>query len=148
MSREFSAFYDVSSWKKTNNLYVFTGASLTWIDAMVTFWHWCFRINEIFVFFAIVRTQEYKDAIEKRKKSDLIEPLLSTKSFFPGPGVKCVLCFLLVLIPAPWVFLLVLCFSSIHKNQHPKFQFHLETVDKKSHLVECTLLNPISFLFH
>ena len=63
-------------------------------------------------------------------------------------GVKCALCSLLVLIFAPWVFLLVLCFSSIHKNQHSKFQFHLETVDKKSHLVECALLNPISFLFH
>ena len=65
-----------------------------------------------------------------------------------GPGVKCVLCFLLVLIVAPWVFLLFLCFSSIHKNQHSKFQFDLETVDKKSHLIECTLLNPISFLFY
>ena len=65
-----------------------------------------------------------------------------------GPGVKCVLCFLLVLIVAPWVFLLFLCFSSIHKNQHSKFQFDLETVDKKSHLVECALLNPTSFLFY
>lgn len=41
-----------------------------------------FRINEIFVFFAIVRTQEYKDAIEKRKKSDLIEPLFINWKFF------------------------------------------------------------------
>ena len=29
------------------------------------------------------------------------------------------------------------------QNQHFQFQFNLETVDKKSHLVECPLLNPI-----
>ena len=27
------------------------------------------------------------------------------------------------------------------KNQHSKFQFDLETADKKSHFVDCTLLN-------
>ena len=37
-------------------------------------------------------------------------------------------------------------FSSLHKNQHSKFQFDLETVGKKSHLVECPLLNSHLFL--
>ena len=36
----------------------------------------------------------------------------------PGPGVTCGLSLLLVLIPAPRVFLRVLRFSSLHKNQH------------------------------
>ena len=35
----------------------------------------------------------------------------------PGPGVICGLCLLLVLVPAPRVFLRVLRFSSLHKNQ-------------------------------
>ena len=34
-------------------------------------------------------------------------------------------------------FLRVLQVSSPHKNQLSKFQFDLETVDKKSHIVEC-----------
>ena len=36
----------------------------------------------------------------------------------PGPGVICGLSLLLVLVPAPRVFLRVLRFSSLHKNQH------------------------------
>ena len=36
----------------------------------------------------------------------------------PGPGVKCGLSLLLVLVLAPRVFLRVLWFSSLHKNQH------------------------------
>ena len=35
----------------------------------------------------------------------------------PGPGVSCGLSFLLVLVPAPSIFLRVLRFSSLHKNQ-------------------------------
>ena len=64
-----------------------------------------------------------------------------------GPGVTCVLCFSLVLILAPRVFLPDLYFSSLPKNQHSKFQFDLETLDKKSQLVEFPLLNPVSFYF-
>lgn len=43
----------------------------------------------------------------------------------PEPGVTCRLSLLLVLVPAPrvWVFFLVFRFSSNHKNQHCKFQF-------------------------
>ena len=44
----------------------------------------------------------------------------------PGPGVTCGLSLLLVLVPAPRVFLQVLRFSSLHKNQHSKFQFDPE----------------------
>ena len=36
----------------------------------------------------------------------------------PGPGVICGLSLLLVLVPVPRVFLRVLRFSSLHKNQH------------------------------
>ena len=36
----------------------------------------------------------------------------------PGPGVTCGLSLLLVLVPAPRVFLRVLRFSFLHKNQH------------------------------
>ena len=58
-----------------------------------------------------------------------------------GPGVKCGLSFFLVLVLAPRVFLWVLWFFFLHKNQHFKFQFDLETVDRKSHLVDRQLLN-------
>ena len=44
----------------------------------------------------------------------------------PGPGVTCGLSLLLVLVPAPRVFLWVLQFSSLHRNQHSKFQFDPE----------------------
>ena len=47
----------------------------------------------------------------------------------PGPGVTCGLSLLLVLVLAPRVFLRVLRFSSLHKNQRAKFQFDLKTVD-------------------
>ena len=49
----------------------------------------------------------------------------------PGPGVTCGLSLLLVLVRAPRVFLRVLRFSSLHKNQHSKFQFDLETMNKE-----------------
>ena len=45
--------------------------------------------------------------------------------------------------PGPRVFLLVLRFSPSAKNQHSQFQFDLETVDEKSHRVECPLLNSL-----
>ena len=38
------------------------------------------------------------------------------------------------------VFLKILWISSLHQNQHSKFQLYLETGDKKSHLVECSQL--------
>ena len=38
------------------------------------------------------------------------------------------------------VFLKVLWISSLHQNQHSKLQLYLETVDKKSHFGECSLL--------
>ena len=49
-------------------------------------------------------------------------------------------------------------FSSLHEEffstiplilpppQKPTFQFNLKTVDKKSHFVECPMLNPISII--
>ena len=40
-------------------------------------------------------------------------------------------CLLLVLVLAPSVFLRVVRFSQLHKNQHSKFQFDLETVDEE-----------------
>ena len=48
----------------------------------------------------------------------------------PGPGVICGLSLLLVLSLSPRVFLRVLRFSSLRKNQHSKFQFDTESVDE------------------
>ena len=48
---------------------------------------------------------------------------------------------LLVLVPAPRVFLRVLWFSFLHTNI-PKFQFNLEIVDERA-----TLWKPLKFLF-
>ena len=47
----------------------------------------------------------------------------------PGTDVTCGLSLLLVLVLVPRVFVRVLRFSSLHKNQHAKFQFDLGTVD-------------------
>ena len=51
-----------------------------------------------------------------------------------GLGVICGLSLLLVLVPAPRVFLRVLQFSSLHKNQHFQIpvKFDLETVDRRA----------------
>ena len=48
-----------------------------------------------------------------------------------SPGLACRLSLLLVLVPAPRVFLRVLRFSSLHKINTPKFYFDLETVDEE-----------------
>ena len=40
----------------------------------------------------------------------------------------------------------VLWYSSFLKKKHCKCQFYLETVNKKSYLIECSPLNPIIFL--
>ena len=65
-----------------------------------------------------------------------------------GPGVKCGLSFFLVLVLAPRVFLWVLWFFFLHKNQHFKFQFDLETVDRESHLMDRELLNNYYYYYH
>lgn len=61
---------------------------------------------------------------------------------------RCGLRLLLVLILAPRVFLWVLWCSSHYKNQRSKFQLDLETVYKKSHLVEYPLLNYLLFIYY
>ena len=66
----------------------------------------------------------------------------------PRPGVTRGLSLLLVLVPTPRVSLWVLQFSSLNKNQHSKFQFDLEAMDKVSHLVECPVLNPFFNFYH
>ena len=57
----------------------------------------------------------------------------------------CGLSLLLTVVHALKVFLLVLWFSSLHKSQHSKFQFDLETVGKKNHLWQFPLINSIPF---
>ena len=63
----------------------------------------------------------------------------------PGPGVTCGLSLLLVLV-LPTASVRVLQFSSLHKNQHSKFQF-IQKQWTKSHHVDMPLLNPI-YLFN
>ena len=57
----------------------------------------------------------------------------------PGPDVTFE--FFMVLDLALRVFLQVLRFSTLFKYQHSQSQFDLETVNMKSHLVECLLLH-------
>ena len=68
----------------------------------------------------------------------------------PGPGVTCGLSLLLVLALAPRVFLRVLRFSSLHKNQHPKFQFGLEmrATGLSALLLVLPSLNKVHFIFY
>ena len=52
----------------------------------------------------------------------------------PGVDANCGVSLLSVLVPASKVFLWVPWFSSLHKSQHSKFQFDLETVDERATL--------------
>lgn len=61
-------------------------------------------------------------------------PLLCGLGSIRGPGVTWRLSFWLVLVHA--LFHLVVQFSSPYENQPSNFKFDLETMDKKSHLVE------------
>ena len=67
----------------------------------------------------------------------------------PGLGVICGLSLLLVLVPAPRVFLRVLRFSSLHKNQHFQIPIRPGNSGEKSHPVDSTeiLIYFIYFLF-
>ena len=53
----------------------------------------------------------------------------------------------LVLFLTSSIFLWVLQFYSLHRNQHSRFQFNLVAMDKKSHLVECPMPNFILFVY-
>ena len=64
----------------------------------------------------------------------------------PGLGVICGLSLLLVLVPAPRVFLRVLRFSSLHKNQHFQIPIRPGNSGEKSHSVDSTEI-PIYLLF-
>ena len=63
-------------------------------------------------------------------------------SSIPGVDAVCGLSLLVVFVPASRIFLWVLPFSSLRKNQHSKFQFDLETVDERA-----TLWMPVKFPF-
>ena len=72
-------------------------------------------------------------------------PLLCGLGSIRGPGVTWRLSFWLVLVHA--LFHLVVQFFSPYENQHFNFKFDLETMDKKSHLVESPPLNS-SYNYH
>ena len=61
----------------------------------------------------------------------------------PGPSVTCGLSLLLVLVLALRVFLRVLGFSYLHKNQHSKFRSRNESRRLVSFAVSVTLVNLI-----
>ena len=62
------------------------------------------------------------------------------------PEMDLWLSWLLVLVLTPGIFLQLIQFLSLYKNQHSEFQFYLVAVDKKSLPVECPLLNFILFI--
>ena len=66
------------------------------------------------MFFSRKKTGSRDGAVARALASHRCGPAGS----IPGPGVTCGLSLLLVLVPAPRVFLRVLRFSSLHKNQH------------------------------
>ena len=67
----------------------------------------------------------------------------------PEPGVTCGLSLLLVLVPAPRVFLRVLRFSFLHKNQLSKFQFdpEMRATGLATLLSVSTSLNKVNFFY-
>ena len=64
----------------------------------------------------------------------------------PGPGITCELSFCLWISSLLQGFFFRFTIFLLHKNQHSKFQFNPEKGDKKSHFMECPLVNPIFFL--
>ena len=66
----------------------------------------------------------------------------------PGLGVICGLSLLLVLVPAPRVFLRVLRFSSLHKNQHFQIPIRPGNSGKKSHPVESTEISIYYYYYY
>ena len=64
----------------------------------------------------------------------------------PGLGFICGLSLLLVLVPAPRVFLRVLRFSSLRKNQHFQIPIRPGNSGEKSHPVDSTEI-PIYFIY-
>ena len=67
----------------------------------------------------------------------------------PGLGVICGLSLLLVLVPAPRVFLRVLRFSSLHKDQHFQIPIRPGNSGEKSHPVDSTeILIYFIYLFY
>lgn len=97
------------------------------------------------IFFIIFYTQtgsEYGAAVRA------LAPHHCSPHSIPLISITGVLSFLRVLVLALRVFIQVFWFSSLHQNKHSKFRFVLETVDRKSYLMECTLLNSHdNFLF-
>ena len=87
-----------------------------------------------FTLMVLVSTQEYNLVVVNFQ---VLEGL---------PEMDLWLSWLLVLVLTPGIFLQLIQFSSLYKNQHSKFQFYLVVVDEKSHLVECPLLNFILFI--
>ena len=74
--------------------------------------------------------QAYTDSVGLGSRDGAVVRALASHHCGPGsipsPGVTCELSLLLVLVPVPRVFLRVLQFSSLHKNQHSKFQIDSE----------------------
>ena len=65
----------------------------------------------------------------------------------PGLGVICGLSLLLVLVPAPRVFLRVLRFFSLHKNQHFQIPIRPGNSGEKSHPVDSTEIPIYLFIY-
>ena len=74
-------------------------------------------------------------------------PPMTGPGSIPGLGVIRGLTLLLVLVPAPRVFLRVLRFSSLHKNQHFQIPIRPRNSGEKSHPVDSTEIPIYLFLF-
>ena len=97
--------------------------------------HRCAIINFVYQCFPDIKQKRFPGRRHSGENARLPGPGL-----IPRHGVTCGLSLLPVLVLAPRVFLRVLRrgFLPLCINQHSKFQFDMETVDKKSHLVECS----------
>ena len=69
----------------------------------------------------------------------------TTYGAIPGPGITCELSFCYWISSLLQRFFFRFTIFLLHKNQHSKFQFNPEKGDKKSHFIECPLVNPIFF---
>ena len=96
--------------------------------------HRCAIINFVYQFFPDIKQKRFPYF---RGAGTAVRTLASrARVWFPDMASG----LLPVLVLAPRVFLRVLRrrFLPLRINQHSKFQFDMETVDEKSHLVECS----------
>ena len=115
------AFCDTSLFKKSDVLVavILRQAHFSSFESSCYFVFWCSNLH-------VLARLSFLYSVGGSRDGVVVRALASHRcgpGSIPEPGVTSGLSLLLVLVPAPRVFLRVLRFPSLHKNQHSKFRF-------------------------